>query len=103
MLMNVIMQIYMALYGLSILNRNNVRTYCANLDPSFQIFPMALLSSLSLLISITTEGFKLLNRANGSAFGGLALGLLKLIQGVNKEVSDETGETALCCRAKEVA
>ena len=53
---------------------------------------------LSWSIFITTEGFKLLNRANGSALGSLALRSTE----VNKEVSDETGETVQCCRTKEV-
>ena len=72
----------MALSGLSVLNRNNVHTYCANLDPNLDLSNG--FAVLSWSIFITTEGFMLLNRANslalgGLALGGLALGLLKLI------------------------
>ena len=67
----------MALSGLSVLNRNNVRTLCANLHPNIQNLSNGF-AFLSYSIYIATDEFKLLNRANGSAIGGLALGLVKL-------------------------
>ena len=67
----------MALSGLSVLNRNNVRTWCANFHLNLQDLSNGF-AVLSYSIFKTTDEFKLLNRANGSALGGLASGLLKL-------------------------
>ena len=64
----------MALSDLSVLNHNNVRTWCGNLHLNLQDLSngFAFLSLIKYSIFITNDEFKLLNRANGVALGGLA-------------------------------
>ena len=67
----------MALPGLSVLNLNNISIWCDNLHLNLQDLSNGF-AFLFSSIFITTDEFKLLNRANGLALGGPVLGLLKL-------------------------
>ena len=74
------LSVYEHYYANSVLNRNNVGTYCASLHSNLQDLSngFAFLSLIKHSIFITTDKFKLLNRANEVALGSLASGLLKL-------------------------
>ena len=74
------LSVYKSCYANSVLNRYNVRTLCASLHLNLQDLSngFAFFCLIKYSIFITTDEFKLLDRANGVALGSLASGLLKL-------------------------